>query len=100
MRKLVIVKKEDNEYTLKDLASGDVYKLEITFFDLDENPDVGDVIAMHKEQLDPSYIEYTKEFYFGGLDKPYGRAVKDKDHLDFIAVNVKGKKTGLKRFFG
>ena len=51
---------------------------------------MGDVIAIHKEQLDPNYEEYSKELYFGGLDKPYGRAVKDKDHLDFIAINLIG----------
>jgi len=100
MEKLEVIKKQENYYTLLNTRNGKEYSFYITFFDIDEEPDLGDVIAIHKEQLDPNYEEYSKELYFGGLDKPYGRAVKDKDHLDFIAINVKGKKTGLKRFFG
>lgn len=98
MKKLMVYKVDGNNYTLID-ENENQYQLCLKFFDLEKQPNVGSVILMHESLLDPNYIEYDTLYYFGALDKPYGRNVKKGD-VDFISIKTDDIVTNLKRFFG
>ena len=98
MIKLMVYKVEGSNYTLID-EKENKYQLELKFFDIEKQPNIGSVILMHESLLDPNYIEYDKLYYFGALDKPYGRKVKKGD-IDFISIKIDDDIINLKRFFG
>lgn len=98
MENLIIKQIDGNKFTLLNKKNNKVYNFKLTFFDVKVN--VGDVIAIHKELLDPNYEEYSKIYRFGPLDEPYGRNVEGPEHLDFIAIKTQDKIIPLKRFFG
>ena len=100
MENLKVVKIERDKYTLKNIKTKAEYNFSITFFGLKQDVAVGDVIAIHKELLDPTYVEYSTQYYFGPLNEVYGRKVTSKDDIDFIAIKTKNDIIKLKRFFG
>ena len=100
MEKLKIIQINNSEYSLKNVKGGSIYKLSMTFFDLKKELVVGDIICMHKELLDPSYVEWDTSYYFGPINEVYGRKVKGADDIDVIAIQTKQETIVLKRFFG
>lgn len=100
MEKLLIKKIDENFFTLQNILTEKVYQLELTFFDFEEKLSEGDIIFMHKELLDPNYVEFAKHYYFGALNQPYGREITSSDNIDCIGLIIKDKKIALKRFFG
>ena len=98
MENFIIKQIDGNKFTLLNKKNNKVYELKLTFFDVEVK--IGDVIAIHKELLDPSYDEFSNEYRFGPLDEPYGRKVEGPEHMDFIAVKTQDKIIPLKRFFG
>jgi len=96
--KLKIEKIENLKYTLVN-EENTVFNLKLKFYGLTENLSEGDYIFINDALLDPSYKEYSKSYYFGPLDEPYGRKVTEKD-IDFLTLEIKGKKVNLKRFYG
>lgn len=100
MEKLQVVKVNDRNYTLKSEETDLEYNFRLTFFDVDGGVVEGDIISLHEELLDPKYIEYSKEYYFGPVDQVYGRKVKSANDIDVIAIQKGDKTIVLKRFFG
>ena len=100
MVELLVTYKENKTYTLQNIQTKQRYVLRLTFFDMNKEICQGDILEFHKELLDPNYSEYSDEYYFGALDKPYGRKIENYQHKDVICVNIKGEKIFLKRFFG
>lgn len=98
MVKLLVCKIENNNYTLLD-EEGTQYQFVLNFFDLQKKPNIGTVILMHQELLNPEYEEYNTTYSFGPLDQPYGRSVTPES-VDFIAIKTDNVITNLKRFFG
>ena len=98
MENLIVEEINGKRHTLSNKKSGKKYVFFLTFFDCEVS--VGDIIAIHKELLDPSYDEFSNEYRFGPLDEPYGRKVEGPEHLDFIAIKTQDKIIPLKRFFG
>jgi len=99
MEKLKIDKIENNFYHLVDKNNKE-YELNLTFYDLEEEPMVGDYIYFNKELLNPNYIEYSTTYFFGPLEEQYGREIQTKNDIDLIKVKIKDKTIYLKRFFG
>lgn len=97
--KLKITNIEDRIYTLLDENKKE-YNFYLTFFDIPVQPKVGDVLDFDERLLDPNYVEYSQEYYFGDLASIYGRAIGTEHDADFIEVHIKRKKYYLKRFYG
>ena len=100
MEKLKITNIQNNTYTLENEQTYLTYKFELKFFDLPNQLKVGDIIGMHKQLLNPNYVEYSTIYYFGSLDAPYGRKVKSKEDIDVIGIKTNCETIFLKRFFG
>ena len=100
MEKLKIEKIDNYVYTLRNERNRKIYIFQMKFFDLEQPLMVGDYILMHAQLLDPEYKEYSTEYYFGGLDQPYGRKIESKDHPDLIGIKTQTNEMCLKRFFG
>ena len=100
MQNLKVKKIENDQYTLLNIKSKKEYCFKFKFFGLEQNIEVGDVFAINDELLDPNYIEYSNQYYFGPLNEVYGRQIADKQDVDFIAIKTKNNIIKLKRFFG
>lgn len=100
MVKLIVRKIEDTKYTLEREITNELYEFNLTFFDLKKDVEVGDVIGMNEELLNPNFEEYSKSYYFGPIDQAYGREVKNPDDIELIAIEQGAITTVLKRFFG
>lgn len=96
--KLKIEKIDDNMFVLIS-ENGEIYNLKLKFYDLTNEPNIGDFIYINENLLDPKYKEYSRSYYFGPLNEPYGRDVKEGD-IDFLIVEINGNKINLKRFYG
>lgn len=99
MVKLTIMNIEEKNYKFITDDKKE-YEFNITFYDLESPLKVGDSILIHKELLDPNYIEYSKHYMFGPLDQPYGRKVLNEEHRDAIVIKSGDKTIMYKRFFG
>ena len=95
---LKIEKIENSRYTLVN-DEGVVLDIKLKFYGLTQNPNKGDYIYINDALLDPKYKEYSKSYYFGPLDEPYGRKVTEND-IDFLTLDINGNKVNLKRFYG
>lgn len=97
--KLKITNIEDRKYTLLDINEKK-YEFYLKFYDLPEQPQIGDYLDFNEKLLDPSYYEYNQEYYFGDLTSIHGRIINTEYDADFIEVHIKKKKYYLKRLYG
>ena len=100
MVELKVIEKDDREYTLEEVETKALHKIQIKFYDLEKEVVVGDVLMLNGCQLDKAYKEYSRKLQFGALDEPYGRKIDSKDHKDLLCVKKNGQEYWLKRFFG
>lgn len=100
MRELKIFSIKNNRYLLIDKESKNEYLLDLYFFDIDFNVEVGDTIIFNEKLLDKNYIEYSEEYYFGGIEDDCGREINSLKDTDLIAINKDYKKFYLKRLYG
>lgn len=99
MIKLQIVNVKDYEYNLKD-ENGNNYIINLEFFDIDEEPKLGDYIFLNKKLLDSTYEGYSTSYTFGNLENKYGRKNVSIDDIDVIKLIINNSEIYLKRLFG
>lgn len=75
--------------------NGREYNLDIQFYDIDENPTVGDYIYINQEILNSS-----KEFSFGSIMGEYGKNILDGNKEEIIVVKRENELIYLKRYYG
>lgn len=100
MKTFRVGKIDANNYHLVNIATGENYKLKLTFYGIQNAVKIGDLISMHAELLDANYVEYSNHYYFGPLDEPSGRKITSKTHKDYIAIKTENKIIELKRLWG
>ena len=96
MVKLKIININDYEYSLKDEEEHN-YIINMEFFDVDENPRIGDYIYINKELLNPKYDGYSTSYTFGSLENKYGKENIQMEDIDVIKVTLNNKEIYLKR---
>ena len=95
MIKLMIEKIDKNNYFLKD-KDDNKYRFHIQFYDLDKNPEVGDVLYVNEKLLDSgSYL-----FSFGPLISKFGKNMTSTKDPDLIVLAMGDEKKYLKRYYG
>ena len=99
MVKLKIININDYEYSLKDEEEHN-YIINMEFFDVDENPRIGDYIYINKELLNPKYDGYSTSYTFGRLENKYGKENIQMEDIDVIKVTLNNKEIYLKRLYG
>ena len=99
MKELKIMEKDNFVYRLED-ESGQVYTLNLEFFDIEEKPEVGYCIWMRDELLDSKYEGYSVSYTFGNLENRYGKENISLDDVDVIRYVFENKEIYLKRLYG
>ena len=95
MKKLMITKKDNYEYTLKDIDNKE-YQFNIEFYNIEKNPEVGDYLYISEKILQ----ENNAFLNFDSLDSEYGRKIESANDDDIVALIVSGEKIYLKRVYG
>lgn len=95
MKKLIITKKDNYKYTLKDMENNE-YQFNIEFYNIEKNPEVGDYLYISEKILQ----ENNTFLNFGSLESEYGRKIESANDDDIVALIVNGEKIYLKRVYG
>ena len=99
MIKLEIINKNDYEYKVKD-ESGQIYILNLEFFDIQEAPKEKDYIYISEKLLDNKYDGYSTSYTFGELDSIYGKENIELNDVDVIKLVINKNEIYLKRIYG
>lgn len=101
MIKLEILEKSNYIFKFKD-DKNNIYSLNLEFFDIEEEPKVGDYIYMSAELLNQKYAGYSTNYTFGDLDSKYGKENLSLNDIDVIKLEIKdsNKEIYLKRLYG
>ncbi len=86
-------------YKLKD-EKNNKYNLNLEFFDIEENPKVGDYIYISAELLNPKLEGYSTNYTFGNLKNKYGKENITLNDIDVIKIATNGLEIYLKRLYG
>ena len=95
MKKLIIANKDNYEYTLKDVNNNE-YQLNIEFYNIERNPEVGDYLFISEKTLQ----ENNTFLNFDVLESEYGRKIESANDDDIVVLIVSGEKIYLKRVYG
>ena len=95
MKKLIITKKENYIYILKDIDNNE-YQFNIEFYNIEKNPEVGDYLFISEKTLQ----ENNTFLNFDSLESEYGRKIESANDDDIVALIVSGEKIYLKRVYG
>ncbi len=95
MKKLLITKKDNYEYTLKDIENNE-YQFNIEFYNIENNPEVGDYLFISEKILQ----ENNAFLNFDSLESEYGRKIESANDDDIVALIVRREKIYLKRVYG
>lgn len=99
MVKLKIMNIDKYTYNLKD-AKENNYTLNLEFFDVEENPKIGDYIYISAELLNPKYEGFSTSYAFGSLENKYGKDNINLTDIDVIKVVTNNLEIYLKRLYG
>ena len=100
MKKLTIVKEEENNYILND-NEGTKYNLTLEFHDIDIKPTIQETLYMSENLLDRNNEQYNTYYVFGALESPYGKQIKKENDEDIIIIQrINQEKIILKRLYG
>lgn len=99
MVKLEIKGKENSLYVLEN-NNHQNYNMLLKFWDIEESPNVGDIIYINELLLDTNYEGYSNFYTFGGLHNQYGKKDISLDDEDVIMLIMEKKKIYLKRLYG
>lgn len=99
MVKLKIMNIDKYTYNLKD-AKENNYTLNLEFFDVEENPKIGDYIYISAELLNPRYEGFSTSYTFGSLENKYGKDNINLTDIDVIKVVTNNLEIYLKRLYG
>lgn len=94
MLELKIKNIDDLSYCLVDKDNRE-YNLSIQFYDLIDNPRVGDSIYMNQNMLNSS-----KSFSFGSIMGKYGKNILEGNKEEIIVVKSQNELIFLKRYYG
>lgn len=86
-------------YKLKD-EKNNKYNLNLEFFDIEENPKVGDYIYISAELLNSKLEGYSTNYTFGNLKNKYGKENITLNDIDVIKIATNGLEIYLKRLYG
>ena len=95
MLELMISKKDGYYYYFRDMNENE-YKLNIEFYDLLNNPKIGDYLYINSGLLEES----GSLLCFGPIDEDYGRNVDSLDCTDLVVLCTGDDKKYLKRYYG
>ena len=95
MKKLMITKKDNYIYILKDIYNNE-YKFNIEFYNIEKNPKVGDYLYISEKMLQ----ENNTFLNFDVLESEYGRKIENANDDDIVVLIVSGEKIYLKRVYG
>ncbi len=95
MEKLMIVKKDNYEYVLKDTNNKE-YQFNIEFYNVEKLPEVGDFLFMSEKLLQ----EKNAVLSLDCLESEYGRKIESADDDDIVVLMIKEEKIYLKRVYG
>ena len=95
MKKLIITKKDNYEYTLKDMDNNE-YQFNIEFYNIKTNPEVGDYLFMCEKILQDN----NSLLSFDVLESEYGRKIENANDDDILILMLKEEKIYLKRVYG
>ena len=93
---------QEFNYTLIDKDEKE-YTISIEFYDLEDPVIIGDYLYISNKLLDKKYEEYSNFYYFGPMNKQYGKSLRNKDTLetDIIAIKKAGQKNVfLQKYYG
>lgn len=99
MKKLEIENNKNYEYILKD-ENGKKYNFNFEFWNIENNPKIGDYIYINEELLNPKYEGFSTCYTFGNLENKYGKDNIKKDDIDVIKIVIDGLEIYLKRLYG
>ncbi len=95
MQKLMIIKKDNYDYTLQGKDNKE-YHFNIEFYNIERNPNVGDYLFMSEKILQ----ENNSVLSFDGLESEYGRKLKNANDDDILILVINEEKIYLKRVYG
>ena len=99
MKKLMINSKNKYLHTLMDEEMKE-YTLSLDFFDIEDEVQVGNIIYVNEELLNPKYEGFSTSYTFGSLDSQYGKENIQLDDIDVIKLVIDEKEIYLKRLYG
>lgn len=99
MLKLEISNIEGYLYYLKDQMNNK-HILNLEFFDIEKEPEVGNIIYINDNLLNPKYEGYSSSYTFGGLNNEYGKPNINIEDVDVIKLVIEDKEIYLKRLYG
>ena len=94
MRKLMIVKKDNYEYVLKDTNNKE-YQFNMEFYNIKRNPEIGDYLFMSEKILKENTF-----LSFDILESEYGRKIENANDDDLVVLVINEEKIYLKRVYG
>ncbi len=92
MNKVVIQNIDNYVYTLN--CNNKIYKINIEFYDLEKNPQVGDILLLSDKSLNEHSLN------IGSLDNEAGHIINDVYDDDLVVLIRDNNKTFLKRIYG
>ena len=95
MKKLMIAKKDNYEYVLKDTDNKE-YQFNIEFYNVERLPEVGDYLFMSEKMLQENNFVLS----FDVLESEYGRKIENADDDDIVVLMINEEKIYLKRVYG
>lgn len=99
MVKLQIINKIGHVYTFKDIYNK-CFDIDIEFLDIEDQPQIGEVVFIKEELLNPQYEGYSTSYTFGSLQNKYGKQNILIDDIDIIKLISNEKEIYLKRLYG
>ena len=100
MQKLIVKEVIDDKYVLLDITTKKKYEFTLTFYDIDEPVQKGDILGIQPELLNPFYEEYSFYYMIGGINSPEGRKITSEKDADLIFLKTQNNTYKLKRLWG
>lgn len=94
MKKLIIKKIEDYNYTLID--DQQEYFLNLEFYDLKISPKENDYLYINEHLLKEKNIPLC----FGPINSHYGKEISSSEDEDILIIVINQEKIYLKRYYG
>ena len=88
-------KKDNNEYILEDLKTGEIYSLILEFYDI-SMPKVNDTLVLSEKLLDKKSSIYCQPYAFTLFNNDF----KDIHRNDIAGLITSSEKIVLKRIYG
>ncbi len=99
MEKLIAIKKDGMNYTLK-MQDGNKIELALEFF-CEEKFEENDALFLNANLINQNSNKYSPFYTFGKIDSKFGKNISSQDDKDFAKLEKQnGKTIMLKRIYG